>query len=554
MADFNNSNFYNPDRGFRVWLRSEILLKPGQTDKWIANVNDLVVNYEKGFERVIDVEYGTWVPKFEDWYPIPAADPDGEENVLVGVGPGYSSESYRCFLDKSVTPHVLAPDSRLHFYGSMVASYAVFRGSDIDRDTGDMISAWYDPSGAFRGPFIPVESAEIQGQTISTIKIPMVGWTVADLEDGESVTLVAYDSKEGVISRAQLLINNTQALRQTDQSKRYVEGIGLDTPFLSSSDPKVIEFPLNVMVKSLPMQGMIKYQGGKQLRMDVGTPPLTILGLENYVATAEGQEFPLRLRYQLAQDEISFKLVPTADRAITEEYIARTIPADGAYSCRLFVYPTWVNETIGYRLEFWLYNLDRQRFYNVTPYVELGVNSAPYRPRAYGDLQTLTYALNLNKVDGRFAPFRYVSTFQIALLTSGESAPNWEIYPRPDVLASYGRSLKADLDYVSTNNWDLRLANGTQSKTQWLQRMYYDAEPLFNIDAGEAFPPEPTHFILHFAHNQYKFGVEQWNEVLRVNNDLNNGELLAIQWIKEMYDTDLQLAMTGVPIFRRSNP
>lgn len=553
MADFNNSNFYNPDRGFRVWLKSEILLKPGQTDKWIANINDLVVDYEKGFQRVIDVEYGTWVPTLEDWEPKKHTDPDGEENVLVGVGPGYSSESYRCFIDTSVTPYVLAPDSRLHFYGSMVASYAVFRGSDIDRDTGEMISAFYDASGTFLGPFIPVESATITGEIVSTIKIPMVGNCNVDLQDGERVTLVAYDSKEGVISYAQLLVMNTQVLRQTDQSKRYVDGIKIDTPFLSTSDPKVIEFPLNVMVKSLPMQGVVSYRGGQQLRLDVGVPPMALLGLENYVATAEGQEFPITLRYQLASDEISYKLVPTAERAVTENYIARTVPADNAYSCRLFVYPTWVNATIGYRLEFWLYNLDRQRYYNVTPLVELGVNSAAYRPRAYSELQTLTYAINLNKVDGRFAPFRYVSTFQIALLNSGESDPNWEVFPRPDVLSSYGRGLRADLDYIQTNMWDLRLANGAQSKTQWLQRMYYNAEPLVNTEIEE-FPPEPTHFTLHFLHNEYKFSVEQWNDTLRVNNDLNNGDLLGISWVKEMYDNSLQLAMTGVPIFVRSGP
>lgn len=551
MADYSNSNFYDPDRGFRVWLKSKIKLKADDVDKWVANVDDLVIDYDQGFERVTDVEEGTWLPTLEAWEPVKHTDPDGEENVLVGVGPGYSSESYRCFIDRSVTPYVLSPDKRLHFYGSMVASYAVFRGSDINRETGEMISTFYDASGNFLGPYIPVESEEINGETVSTIKSPMVGSTSADLEDGERVTLVAYDAKEGVVSYAQLLVMNTQVLRQTDQSKRYIEGISIDTPFLSSSDPKVIEFPLNVMVKTLPMQGLIKYRGGKQLRLDVGTPPMTMLGLENYVATGEGQEFPITLRYQLADDEISYALVPTADRAITENYIARTIPADGAYSCRLFVYPTWVSAAIGYRLEFWLYNLDRNLYYNVTPYVELGVNSAAYRPRAYGEVQTLTYAVNLNKVDGRFAPYRFVSTFQIALLTSGESTANWEVFPRPDQLSSYGRDLKADLDYVQTNLWDLRLANGAQSKTQWLQKMYYNAEPLVNTEVEE-FAPEPTHFTVHFTHNDYKFSTDQWNAVLRVNNDLNNGELLAISWTRELYDSDLQLATTAVPVFRRS--
>lgn len=553
MADYNNSDFYNPNRGFRVWYIDEIVMKAGQTNKYVVNINDMVIDYSRGQLRVTDVEQGTWIPTLEliEWPNHP--DPDGEENVLVGVGPGYSSESYRCFIDTSVTPYVLAPDARLHFYGSMIHSYAVFKGSDINKTTGKMISAFYDASGNFLGPYIPVESAEIVGSKVSTIKIPMVGFSIEDLEDSERVTLVAYDDKEGVISYAQLLVMNTEVLRQTDESKQYVEGIMLESPFISASDPKVIEFPLNVMVKSLPMQGLVKYQGGRQARYDVGPAPFTIMGLENYVATAEGQEFPLSARYQLAPDEISYQLVPSADRAITEKYIARTVAADGAYSCRLFVYPTWVNPTIGYRLEFWLYNLDRARFYNVTPYVELGVNSAPFRPRTYGEVQTLTYALNLNAVDGRFAPYRYVSTFQIALLNAGPNEANWMIYPRPDVDSSYGRNLRADMEYVQTNMWNLRLQNGANSLITWLQQMYYNAEPLINTEIEE-FPPEPTHFILHFLHGEYKFSIQQWNQVLTVNNDLNPGDLLAIQWIKEMYDTDLQLAMTAVPVFQRSGP
>lgn len=553
MADYYNSDFYNPNRGFRVWYIDEIVLTAGQTNKYVVNVNDMVIDYSRGQLRVTDVEQGTWIPTLEliEWPTHP--DPDGEENVLVGVGPGYSSESYRCFIDTSVTPFVLAPDARLHFYGSMVSSYAVFKGSDINKETGKMISAFYDPSGNFLGPYIPVESAEITGAKVSTIKIPMVGFATEDLEDSERVTLVAYDDKEGVISYAQLLVMNTEVLRQTDQSKQYVEGIMLDSPFISASDPKVIEFPLNVMVKSLPMQGLVKYRGGRQTRYDVGPAPFSILGLENYVATGEGQEFPLAARYQLAPDEISYQLVPSADRAITENYIARTVAADGAYSCRLFVYPTWVNAAIGYRLEFWLYNLDRARFYNVTPYVELGVNSAPFRPRAYGEVQTLTYAVNLNAVDGRFAPFRYVSTFQVALLNAGPNDANWAIYPRPDVDASYGRGLRADMEYVAVNTWNLRLQNGAGSLTAWLQQMYYNAEPLVNTEVEE-FPPEPTHFILHFLHGDYKFSVQQWNQVLTVNNDLAPGELLSIQWIKELYNSDLQLAMTGLPVFQRSGP
>ncbi|MCY1452288.1 hypothetical protein D9M71_691980 [compost metagenome] len=78
--------------------------------------------------------------------------------------------------------------------------------------------------------------------------------------------------------------------------------------------------------------------------------------------------------------------------------------------------------------------------------------------------------------------------------------------------------------------------------------MYYAAEPLINPES-EVVAPLPTHFRVHFLHNVYEYSVSQWNDVLKVNNDLSqDGELVYIQWIRRTVGTDLQLAMTAVPL------
>jgi hypothetical protein len=552
---FERSDFYNPGRGYREWLRDEIVSFPGETNKFIPNVNDAVRDWDQGMFRVTYVDQSTGMSMLEKWVAPVDPDPDGPENILIGTGPGYTSESYRMFLDQTVVPFTFAPDLRLHWYGTEVQGYKVFKGSDISEKYGIVLSEYYDASNNYLGPMVPVTVALLPGMLPGTdyesgVTAPMVGMTSTSLPDGERVTLVAYSATGKQLSVAQLVVVNSQAISQPDTAKRYVKGISLDSPWISTSDPKVIEFPLNVAVEQLPMVGVVHYRD-KRENMAMNNGRMELLGLRNYIATEVGQEFGLQQTYQLATDEISYGTNPTTDRKVTMRYIARTTPAEGAYECRMFVYPVWVSPQVGYRLEFWLYNQDRARYWNITPNVQLGTVSKPFDPRGYGFVQTLTYAVNLNEVDGIFKPVRFVSTFQIALLSEGSNGQaNWEVMPRPDQQEAYGRGLKGKVEYLAVNQWNLRLDQGLQSQQQWLQKMYYAAEPLINPEA-EVVAPEPTHFIVHFIHNKYEYPISQWQDVLKVNNDLtNNGELIYISWIKRTILTDLQLAMTAVPLLQ----
>lgn len=554
---FKRSAYLDPERGFWTWNRAEIVSFPGETNKFIPNVDDAVRDWDQGVFRVIEVDQTTGMSVLELWIDPPRPDTDGPENVLIATGPGYSSESFRMFLDQTVTPHTFSPDLRCHFYGTEVQGYKVFKGSEISEKYGVVISEFYDASLNFLGPIVPVEIAVLPGMLPGTkyehgVTAPMTGYTSVALPDGERVTLVAYAANGKQLSTAQLVVVNSQAIRQPDTSKRYVKGISIDSSWISSSDPKVIEFPLNVAVESLPMFGMVHYRDGKKERRAVNDGQMELLGLRNYIATEVGQEFGLTQTYQLAADEISYGLNPTTERKITSRYIARTTPAEGAYECRLFVYPVWVSAQIGYRLEFWLYNQDREKYWNVTPQMQLGSTSRPFDPKGYGFVQDLTYAVNLNDVDGVFKPVRFVSRIQVSLLQDGTNGEaNWEVTFRPDQNAAYGRGLKADLEMVQTNIWNLRLQNGAQSKEQWLAKMYYSAEPLINPEV-EIVAPEPTHFRVHFLHNVYEYSLSQWRDVLKVNNDLTtNGNLVYISWIRRTAGTSLQLAMTAVPVLQR---
>jgi hypothetical protein len=542
--------YRDPDRGFRVWHRTEIV-SPTGGGLWVPNINDMVFDPVQGFFIVTEVDITTGYSTLAAWHPPAQPEVMPPQDVLLGAGPGYPSESYRMFLDTSVTPHTFTPDSRLRFYGSMVQYYKVFLGSDISEEHGVVVSTFFDPSMNFLGTSVPVEAVEIPGAVQTTIRAPQPGYCNRQLDDGELVTLVAYADDASVVSIAQLVVKNTAAIRQHDSSKRYIQGIAIESPFLSESDPSLIKFPINVPVESLPMTGVVHYSDGTKYRLAIDGNKFSLFGFQNYVATVVGQTFDLLLNYNLSIDEVSYNVIPTANNTLTRPYYAQTTEANGAYSVKLFMFPVWINPQVGYRLEYWLYNLDRQTFYNATPYVELGINSAPFNPTDYGVTQTITVAVDLNRVDGQFLPVRHVQTFQIALIAPGPEA-NWQVSFRPDQQGSYGRDLIADVELIDTNYWHLRLANGFPSQELWLTNMYQAIEPLYNPDS-EVEAPRPTHVRVVFLHNQYEMDVNQWNETLVVNNDLADGELVYLQWITRLPGVgDLQLGISALPVKRRN--
>lgn len=544
---FDDSKYRDPERGFRIWHRDEIVAV-GSTGKWVPNMKDRVVDEVNGWQIVVDVDPSTGYSVLRPW-KLPV-DTDGDAAAkLVSVGPGYSSESFRIFLDTSVTPHTLTPDYRLHSYHREMQYWVAFLGEDISETTGTVISQMYDPSGTWLGVEVPIEES-YDPATSKPAKAPAPGYTNHELENGELVTVVFYGEQGTPVSKAQLLIVNSKAVRRADASKKYVQGIHLDSPFISAADPQVVEFPLNVTVESLPLTAIVSYSDGTQDRRTINGTQFNLFGLRNYIATEVGQQFPMVLNYILADDEVSFNMVPSINRTLSVDYIARTVAADGAYEIKLFAYPVWVSAALGYRMEFWMYNLDRQTYYNVTPYVELGSASNAFDPKAYGVVQECTWAVDINKVDGRFAQYRHVQTFRIALLNSGDNqAANWEILFTPNQPNGYGRGLVANCRYLSVNNWRLNLGMGNTTMNNWLKQMYHSAAPLFNIELEEE-APQPTHFILQFLNNAYEIPVGDWNVDQIVNNDLKNGELLYIRWIRRTYDADLHLATTALAVLR----
>lgn len=534
------------DRGFRQWLIREIYV-PGGTGRYVPNVDDLVLDYTNGWLRVIGVDYTTGISTRIPWVQ-PSAGGVDDSDQLLGSGPGYLTESFRMFLNTAVKPFTLTADSQLHFYGSKVSYVKVFRGTDISAG-GQVVSAFYDQSGEFLGENIPVETITVANPLAKTVKVPKVGATAYELPDGEVVTVVAYTDEGGVASIARLLIMNSSFVRRTSDSMLYVRSIALESNFLSPSDPNTLLVPINMPVPNINLMGVVTYSNGRQLRMPVDGVKFIMDGLNEFVATVEGQRHPLMLHYQLSADEYSYIANPSIEDRITEPFFAVTTAFNGSAGVKLYGIPVWQSPLTGYRMEWFLYNLIRAQWYNVTNLVQPATGTAVFDGLALGVSQRIGVGVNLKQVDPRFADWRHVQNVTVQLKARGDDVnqENWAVLYSPDQNPASGVGCKAAARLINVNNWEVDITCGESTLDAWLKKVYWAQQPLKD-DRSEETAPVPNYLVITTASGEVEIPIAQWNQKIVMDSGQvpAQGAPLYVHFLRRQTNTDLQLAVAGL--------
>lgn len=542
---------YQPDDRWTTWRLAEIYTGTVGKGRYVPKVNDYVVDTDTDERYIVtDLDLTTLVPTLKKVQPVPS-DSLSDIDVLLGVGPGTDSDTYRVYLDTSVMPHTLAVDARLKVHGSMATKAKIFMGSEL-LGTQKVISAFYDQTGTLLGQEIPLELVAMPQGVNYTLKCVPVCYTTEEIPDGEVVSVVFYSDAGHVVSKRQLLVENTAFIRSSDASVKYVSDISLESPFMSSADPTLLQYPLNVPLAGLNLMGRVHYSDGSSMLMPVDGTKFAVFGLENFVATIVGQKIPLVLRYNLSEGEIAYGLSVGSERFISEVYRATTLKADGAYSVKLFGYPVWIDSINGYRLEWFLYNLDRQAMYRVTPYVQINANTRAFDPIAYGVNQKLSVSLNLKDVDSTFSSYIHTQTIEIVLMNQGsERTTNWTIAFESGQNPVYGKNNFAATTFVNQNLMTVNLAMGETTLDGWLNRLYYLTKPLIDPDR-ELTAPAPDYFAILIGTTVLEFTIAQWNAVLSINQVVANSDTMFIKFFKRTVDNDIQLAIAGVPVYQQN--
>ena len=547
MAETNQPiiPIYDPARGYREWSRPEIYTGPNGTGRMVPNIDDKVWDWNQGIFRVVDLDITTCLSTLKAWSAPKEAVVD-EADFLLGSGPGYTSESYRALLDTSVIPHVLQLDHRLYCYRSNATHCKIFRGTDLT-PAGKVVSKYYDASGNLLGENIPLEVVAIENHTNYAIKGPKTGYTTEKLEDGETVTVVFYNDDGGVASFAKLRVTHTSFIRAVEAGERYITSVELVSPFRSTSDPTLIEFPINVDMGSVAMMAQVNYTDGKKV-IPIDGIKCSLLGLDTYISTVLGQEVPLVLSYAIGSDESCYDVINPNDKYITSTYRARTVATDGAYSVKLFPYPCWDEDALEYVLHWYLYSLERSTWYRVDHLIEADSTGPAFNGRKLGVTQQFAVAIDLSRVDGRFSKYRHIQMITLTLFTSGDRVQTlWSVTQEPNHVFPYGIEVYGSFAHLSGGNYRCNLAMEYDTADIWLERFYYDTFPVTNPEI-EVRAPKPTHFVVEANGFETEYPLAMWNQDFVVPTEIRHGQNIYLHWIRRDGTTDLHLGVSGVTV------
>ena len=538
---------------WKQWSLTEIYTGGVGTNRFVPKLNDYVVNTDTDEKfRVTGIDATTLIPTLTPITTVPVGS-FSQNDIILGVGPGTASDTYRIYIDKSVIPFSLAVEARLFITGTRAASAKIFKGSQL---TGNeqVISLRYNNTGELIDNTIPLESVYRSlpnGQQVAAKAIPRCS-TTTELIDGEIVTAVIYSDTGVVISKRQLLVENTAFIPTTGFSTKYVTGISIKTPFLSQADPLKILYPINVPLSSLGLIGVVNYSDGSKNELAIDGTKFSLFGFENFISSIVGQTVPLVLKYTLSSDEVVYGANVGSDKFISQTYRAITTTPDGSFNVKLYPWPVWVNAANGYRLDWFVYNLDRNLCTNVTPYVSIDANSGNFSPKLYGYNQKFTASINLRNINGTNRDYTYVQNIDVTLLVPGTTrSTNWTLAYDINQDPRFGVNNAVSTTFINQNLSKLRLGMGLSLQADWLTRLYLSTKPLFDPNK-EVTPVTPTHFQIYVAGNWIEYAISMWNTELTLNSVIPDSSTLYIRFIKRTTDNDLHLSIAGVPVYQAS--
>ena len=233
------------------------------------------------------------------------------------------------------------------------------------------------------------------------------------------------------------------------------------------------------------------------------------------------------------------------------------MPVSNIYNVKLFGYPKFINELEGYKIVWYLYNLDRNVVFDVTNLVRFNVNSGAFRPTLYGSVQRLSVNINLKEVSGSFKSFVHAQTIDITLYTSpNDVSTSWTIAYEPNQIPAYGVGLFATVREIEVNKLDINLAASFTFEPTltledkfnlFIEKLVSKTKPIYNVN-NEISYPMPTHFTINSNGVEQDYPIANWNTPIRFTSTVKQHDTLIVKFYKQTPMGKIHITASGIEV------
>lgn len=535
MSTFNA----DPSRRFTTWARNEIWTGPMGTGNYVPNPGDLIYDVPaSAVYKVVNVDYTTGLSQWER-FVFTTLDGATETDVLIGVGPGSQSETWRLHVSLKTVPFECIFDLRMVVYGAEASYIKVFKLGDYN-DPSNIISGMYDQNNAWVSDEIPVQGTGM----FRTIPQFYLKEAVAN---GQPLYVLVYNSAGIAISEYRVLAHVTDFIPSGNVAVKHVNNITLETKFLSETITDLVQIPQNITLASLVLHAKVHYSDGTSSTYPVDGTKFTLLNIQPFIAGIEGQKIPVRLKYTLGTDESGDGVfVSGDDRFITRLYTFEVMPTDYSYSVKLMSFPDWKSADASYDLKSFVYSMDRDESYDVSNIIVFGVTGDPYTGVPGSGNRNHVISVDLEDINPSYNEFRYIQNTAINLLAPGNSSGlRWRVTNDPGG-DPYEPLVATVVDATSVYN--INVTGGEGNLNDWLESLYLAQGPLYTSSDVE--PLSPTHFRVIFEGTSVQLPVASWNSTISFSktNAITVGRTLIIEFIRVEGGDTLVLGCAGMTV------
>ena len=534
---------YNPEGLWKTWAISEIYLGEEGEKRYVPKINDHVIDPVKNIRWLVtELDQLTLIPTLE---PLGNYNSIGlsSTDLLFATGPGWPSQNYRVYFDEGVYPYRLDTGCFLTIR-TVNAAYVKFIYGPMYGDH-DVISKVYDAAGNFVTDKVGLDLVEIEPGAGTNYHIKSIKPfnSTRKFMNGDTITALVYSQEGHLLGHTPLVVAESNMLRSQNAPIEYITSITLDSPYLSETDSNLLMLPLNWNKNSMNIEGVVNYSSGRKVKLPIDTRKFTLRGLGQLISSIPNQEYDMVLHYKLDVGEASIVENHIHNNGISQNIRVRIVNSNHSHSVKLFGYPYWDSSATTFRMRYWLFNLERNFFADVTSKVKIAANSPVFDGRLFGVVQRLQLTINLRDVFPTAKAFIHTQIMDVSLygIPSDYHTP-WVVRQDVNYPAVYGSGL-----FAASNGVTFKIDNDLELE-DWINQVYKNTGPILETPENPNSAIKPSHFQLRVKNTMTEFPISSWNAEFPLPDDVQLYDEISLVFIRRISSGDLYLGASSLTL------